>query len=95
LYPNLSFKTLQDLDIDLSVNAIHPPPIAGHGHSGETELGRARFDQQHSNAYEVSFHYVWDIPQHVELELLQIRHWNSDLELSAWIAKTDQLCLYS
>src|SRR5579864_6061239 len=81
LHPNMRFESLQDLNIDLSVVAVHAAPIAGHRDVRKPETVRSWFDQQHSDAYEVSSHHVRDIPQHVKFELLQISHRDSNLEL--------------
>src|SRR5271156_3500720 len=81
LRANVGFKSLQDLDINLSIDALHAAPIAGHAYVSKPEGVRAWLDQQHSNAQVVSSHHVGDIPQNVKFELFQISHRDSNLQL--------------
>jgi hypothetical protein len=85
LRPNIELKTLQNLNIDSFVQALHAVPIASHAHIGKAEAVRAWFDQQHSNAQVVSSHHVRDVSQHIELKLLQISHRDSILKLGILI----------
>jgi hypothetical protein len=71
---NVGLDCLQNFDINVLIKASRAAPIAGHAHVREPETIRLWFEQQHSDIYELLSHYVRDIPQYVEIELLQISH---------------------
>src|SRR5208282_6087045 len=84
---NVGFESLQDIDINLSIEASRTPPIAGHAYVRKPKTIRLRFEQQQSDIHKFPSHYIGNIPQQAELELLQISHRHSNLELGISISK--------